>query len=373
MRQISKVSEMGAMPEQQKPQGPESEKQAEKIEKARKMAGSIGLGAMLAGLGGDATARSLAGAASAALAGDVKKPEQADPDKDISAMEAFGFEISSALPDKDGNIPYTKYTYADRKGRVKRTEARFAADGKVVTHKYKYDLAGNEVLNDRYVNGELDCHFESEYEAGKLVARNVIDKDGKLLRNSKYDDRGNEVEVTHYWVDNKNKPHQDRTTTTYNDNKKPVVKNFYEDEKLSFTVEYAYDADNNLTTETFKNPKGKVETVNKYNEDGSYVSRDANGDKRYYDENGNMTKWVWNDGSTTTYTYNDKGQETKRVSNDTYSVQTVNNYYNKKGQLVKEIWHNHQKGEPKSSDVTIVTTYQYNSKNGIVNQKEKIM
>jgi YD repeat-containing protein len=134
---------------------------------------------------------------------------------------------------------------------------------------------------------------------------------------------------------------------------------------------YAYLQNGKIKTKTLTKQDGKKDVYDyEYQADGSYKETMTDGSfgmKSYewYDKKGNRIKSQSPDGNTTTFKYDAKGKLLTTISDGKNGGVKINhkNYYNTKGQLVKE--------ERSMDGTKSVTTYEYDAKGVLIKQISK--
>ena len=213
-----------------------------------------------------------------------------------------------------------------------------------------------------------DTVFDYEYDQNKRLVKTLYN--GSLNNEYEYDDKGNLIKHTS-WL---GKYPQFGYEYAYDDQgrmiKEVVLRgnpdfNILE---LSYTTEYTYDKDGNMTSRTWTYQNGSTtRTDYTYDKDGNLIREETGAVvvEYVYDNKGNILEEK-NNSTTVQYTYDQNGHLTQKISKNLTSGYVEYSFiyeYDGNGNVIKETQESQMNGPYKG-----VTSYTYD-KNGNLIQK----
>lgn len=213
-----------------------------------------------------------------------------------------------------------------------------------------------------------DTVFDYEYDQNKRLVKTLYN--GSLNNEYEYDDKGNLIKHTS-WL---GKYPQFGYEYAYDDQGRMIREvvlrgnpdfNILE---LSYTTEYTYDKDGNMTSRTWTYRNGSTSRTDYvYDKDGNLIreERGAVVVEYVYDNKGNILEEK-NNSTTVQYTYDQNGYLTQKISKNLTSGYVEYSFiyeYDGNGNVIKETQESQMNGHYKG-----VTSYTYD-KNGTLIQK----
>ena len=213
-----------------------------------------------------------------------------------------------------------------------------------------------------------DTVFDYEYDQNKRLAKTLYN--GSLNNEYEYDDKGNLIKHTS-WL---GKYPQFGYEYAYDDQGRMIREvvlrgnpdfNILE---LSYTTEYTYDKDGNMTSRTWTYQNGSTSRTNYvYDKDGNLIREETGAVvvEYVYDNKGNILEEK-NNSTTVQYTYDQNGHLTQKISKNLTSGYVEYSFiyeYDGNGNVIKETQESQMNGPYKG-----VTSYTYD-KNGTLIQK----
>ena len=213
-----------------------------------------------------------------------------------------------------------------------------------------------------------DTVFDYEYDQNKRLVKTLYN--GSLNNEYEYDDKGNLIKHTS-WL---GKYPQFGYEYTYDDQGRMIREvvlrgnpdfNILE---LSYTTEYTYDKDGNMTSRTWTYQNGSTSRTNYvYDKDGNLIREETGAVvvEYVYDNKGNILEEK-NNSTTVQYTYDQNGHLTQKISKNLTSGYVEYSFiyeYDGNGNVIKETQESKMNGHYKG-----VTSYTYD-KNGTLIQK----
>ena len=213
-----------------------------------------------------------------------------------------------------------------------------------------------------------DTVFDYEYDQNKRLAKTLYN--GSLNNEYEYDDKGNLIKHTS-WL---GKYPQFGYEYAYDDQGRMIREvvlrgnpdfNILE---LSYTTEYTYDKDGNMTSRTWTYQNGSTSRTDYvYDKDGNLIREETGAVvvEYVYDNKGNILEEK-NNSTTVQYTYDQNGHLTQKISKNLTSGYVEYSFiyeYDGNGNVIKETQESQMNGPYKG-----VTSYTYD-KNGNLIQK----
>ena len=213
-----------------------------------------------------------------------------------------------------------------------------------------------------------DTVFDYEYDQNKRLVKTLYN--GSLNNEYEYDDKGNLIKHTS-WL---GKYPQFGYEYAYDDQGRMIREvvlrgnpdfNILE---LSYTTEYTYDKDGNMTSRTWTYQNGSTSRTDYvYDKDGNLIREETGAVvvEYVYDNKGNILEEK-NNSTTVQYTYDQNGHLTQKISKNLTSGYVEYSFiyeYDGNGNVIKETQESQMNGPYKG-----VTSYTYD-KNGNLIQK----
>ena len=210
--------------------------------------------------------------------------------------------------------------------------------------------------------------FEYEYDQNKRLVKELYN--GSMTNEYEYDSKGNIIKHTSWWGSYPQFGYE----YAYDDQGRMIREvvlrgnpdfNILE---LSYTTDYTYDQDDNMTSSTVTYQNGSTaRTDYVYDENGNLIreERGAVVVEYVYDDKGNILEEK-NNSTTVQYTYDQNGHLTQKISKDLTSGYVNYSFiyeYDGNGNVIKETQESQMNGPYKG-----VTSYTYD-KNGTLIQK----